>query len=174
MRYIDAQTYCNSCTFPRVLGGSQGDTIIRSIDSDANENILVAGISYDTSLVGSLQDSNSFKPFIGYLSACEYQWLNTIDSLEGYDISTAKLNNDGTLAAFSTDVKNDQHLKIILRTSDGTKVFTYEKCHSSTYNTGRTAALSLGIYGPESDYVMFSAEPSSTDIIFCKYTPSGI
>ncbi len=125
-------------------------------------------------MIGDIQDSNSFKPFIGLLSACEYTWLNTFDSLEGYDVSTAKFNNDGTLAVFSTDVKDDQHLKSIVRVSDGTIMYTYEKCHSSTYNTGRTSALSLAIYGPENDYRMFSAEPSSTSIVFCKYTPTGI
>ncbi len=108
------------------------------------------------------------------MSACEYLWLNTFDSLEGFDVSTAKLSNDGTIAAFSTDVKNGQHLKTIVRTSDGSRVFTYDKCHSSTYFAGRSPALSLSIHGSESDYVMFTAEPSSTHILFCKYTTSGI
>ncbi len=51
---ISGQTYCNSCTFPRVLGGSLADTIIQAIDYDVNENLLISGISYDEGLVGTI------------------------------------------------------------------------------------------------------------------------
>ncbi len=101
---VKANTYCNTCSFPRVLGGTQGDTFFKAIDYDTNENILIGGISYDTSLVGSMNTLNSFKPFIGYLSACEYKWLYSYDNLKGYDLNIAKINDDGTLAAFSTEV----------------------------------------------------------------------
>ncbi len=70
--HIRADTYCNSCSLPRVLGGASANTIIKAIDTDPNESILLGGISYDESMIGELTDSSSFKPFIGYLSACEY------------------------------------------------------------------------------------------------------
>ncbi len=58
--------------------------------------------------------------------------------------------------------------------SDGSAIATYDKCHTSTYEVGREAALSLIIYGTESDYVMLTAEPTVSQMVFCKYTPSGI
>lgn len=147
---------------------------MKAVDFDSNENILIAGISHDTSLMGSMTVTSNFKPFVGFISACEYQWLNTFNSLEGHDITTAKFNNDASLAAFSTEVKDDQIIRTIIRVSDGGIVATYQKCHSSTYASGRSAALSLQIFGPENDYRMFTAEPSSTTYVFCKFTPTGI
>ncbi len=49
----------------------------------------------------------------------------TYDSLEGYDVQTAKFNEDGSLAGFSTEVKNNEQWRKILRTSDGGTVATY-------------------------------------------------
>ena len=156
-----------------MLGGTQADTTIKAIDYDSEENHLIAGISYDTSIIGTVATASNFKPFIGYLSACEYKWMVSFDSLEGYDITTAKFNNDRTLAAFSTEVKDNQLYRSILRTSDGGVVATYPKCHSSTYVAGREAAVSIAIYGPENDYRLFTADPSQSNLIFCKYTPTG-
>ncbi len=169
---VRSDTYCNSCSFPRVLGGDLDNTIIKAIDYDADENIFIGGISYDTSLVGSITDN--FKPFIGYFTACEFQWMHTFNTLQDFDITKVDMNDDGSLAVFSTDVKDDQIWRSIVRTSDGSTVATYQKCHSSTYVSGRSAALSLSLFGSETDYLMYTAEPSSTSIVFCKYTPSGI
>ncbi len=59
--------------------------------------------------------------------------------------------------------------------SDGSTIATYNKCHASaTYEVGREAAVSLTIYGSETDYVMLTAEPTMSQMVFCKYTPSGI
>ncbi len=78
-------------------------------------------------MIGTIANSLSFKPFMAYLSVaeCEYKWMFTYNALEKYSIENVKLNNEGTLAAFATDVRSNKQVRSIIRTSDGTNVYSY-------------------------------------------------
>jgi len=48
------QPPCYRTTFPRIFGGSQGDTGITAMDIDTLGNIVVGGRSQDTGLLGAV------------------------------------------------------------------------------------------------------------------------
>ena len=69
---------CDTCLYPKLLGGAAKDMVIEGFDLDDNFNMAVLGSTTGT--------DNLPKSVIGYIeySTCDYKWLHEI----GYSAGT--------------------------------------------------------------------------------------
>lgn len=73
---------CYRTTFPRVIGGSQDETMINQIDIDDKGNIVAGGYSKDTEFIGKAVVQNI--PIAYYIAKGNYYvWAKYIETNDG-------------------------------------------------------------------------------------------
>jgi hypothetical protein len=73
---VQSTTSCNS--FPKIFGGSSGDTNLYHIDA-YNDYLAFAGYTFDSSLTGIT--TGSYRPHLALASistACKYYWAKAL------------------------------------------------------------------------------------------------
>ncbi|CDW74646.1 UNKNOWN [Stylonychia lemnae] len=157
-------SYCPQTTFPLVLGGNSGETHLKSIDMDIQDNIAFAGYSFDSAILKI--SSNQKLPIMGLIGAGgEYQWAKTSD-LNGQEFTTIKFNE----AQDQLVVINSIHplMIIIVQASDGTLL----KCIQDTVNLAYPSQDSILSLGSNND-IYFGLQDSNSHYLLASINSGG-
>jgi hypothetical protein len=77
----NALSSCN--LFPKIIGGSLGDTLLYSVDANqANDVLVVGGQTYDSEIAGTTLLSNTYVPLIAVfsISSTTIRWMKVDQS----------------------------------------------------------------------------------------------
>ena len=124
--------------FPRVLGGTFGETVFTSMDVDSTGNIVIGGGSADSDIIQAFGQNSALFPIIAFMevNTLAFKWAMQFSFTDDYDyVASIKFNPNGNYIALTFDYTRMLDSRIIILNSANGSIYSSYKGGGGIFHT---------------------------------------